>query len=43
MESLGRSTVSDASYDAMIELLDNPAFAVPFAARHRVSARRPKP
>jgi SAM-dependent methyltransferase len=41
MESIGRSTVDDASYDAMIGLLDNPAFAVPFAARHRVSARRP--
>jgi SAM-dependent methyltransferase len=41
MEPLGRRAVDDSSYDAMIELLDNPAFAVPFAARHRVSARRP--
>ena len=41
MESLGRRTVDDTSYDAMIELLGDPGFAVPFAARHRVSGRRP--
>jgi SAM-dependent methyltransferase len=41
MESLGRVTVDDRSYDAMIELLGDPSFAVPFAARHRVSGRRP--
>lgn len=41
MESLGRRAVDDTSYDAMIELLEDPAFAAPFAARHRVSARRP--
>jgi SAM-dependent methyltransferase len=41
MESLGRHAVADSSYDAMIELLENPAFSAPFAARHRVSARRP--
>jgi SAM-dependent methyltransferase len=41
MESVGRRAVDDTSYDAMIELLDDPAFAAPFAARHRVSARRP--
>jgi SAM-dependent methyltransferase len=41
MRSLGRRTVDDTSYDAMIELLADPGFAVPFAARHRVSARRP--
>jgi 2-polyprenyl-3-methyl-5-hydroxy-6-metoxy-1,4-benzoquinol methylase len=41
MESLGRRPVDDSSYDAMIELLENPAFAAPFAARHRVSGRRP--
>jgi SAM-dependent methyltransferase len=41
MASLGRRAVDDASYDAMIELLDDPAFAVPFAARHRVSGRHP--
>ena len=34
-----RPSVDDTSYDAMIELLENPAFAAPFAARHRVSAR----
>jgi hypothetical protein len=39
MESLGRRAVDDSSYDAMIELLDDPAFAAPFAARHRVSGR----
>jgi SAM-dependent methyltransferase len=41
MEALDRRTVDDRSYDAMIELLEDPGFAVPFAARHRVSARRP--
>lgn len=41
MESLGRSPVDDGSFDAMIELLGEPSFAVPFAARHRVSGRRP--
>jgi hypothetical protein len=41
MESLGRSPVDDSSFDAMIELLGDPSFAVPFAARHRVSGRRP--
>lgn len=41
MQSLGRHAVDDTSYDAMIELLKNPAFTAPFAARHRVSARRP--
>ena len=41
MEALGRAVVDVSSYDAMIELLDDPSFVVPFAARHRVSARRP--
>jgi len=41
MGSMGRRAVDDSSYDAMIELLGDPEFAVPFAARHRVSARRP--
>ncbi len=41
MQSLGRGPVDDSRFDAMIELLENPAFAAPFAARHRVSARRP--
>jgi len=31
----------DGAYDAMIALLDDPDFAVPYAARHRVSARWP--
>ena len=39
MESLGRRAVDDASFDAMIDLLGDPGFSVPFAARHRVSAR----
>ena len=41
MEPLGGRAVDDASYDAMIALLDDPTFVVPFVARHRVSARRP--
>jgi SAM-dependent methyltransferase len=41
MQSVGRHAVDDSSYDAMIVLLLDPAFAAPFAARHRVSARRP--
>ena len=41
MASVGRRAVDDSSYDAMIELLGDPGFTAPFAARHRVSARRP--
>ena len=41
MEALGRPTLDKAIVDAMIALLDDPAFAAPFTARHRVSARRP--
>jgi ubiquinone/menaquinone biosynthesis C-methylase UbiE len=41
MEPLGRHPVDDTSVDAMMALLDDPAFAIPFTARHRVSARRP--
>ena len=41
MEPLGGHAVDDASYDAMLALLGDPDFAVPFAARHRVSGRRP--
>ena len=41
MEALGHRVVDDSIYDAMLVLLDDPALAVPFAARHRVSARRP--
>jgi len=40
MAALGRDPVDDNSFDGMIELLENPAFSAPFAARHRVSARR---
>ncbi len=41
MHALGRSVVDGDSYDTMIELLEDPDFAAPFAARHRVSGRRP--
>ncbi len=41
MEPLDGHAVDDASYDAMLALLGDPDFAVPFAARHRVSGRRP--
>jgi SAM-dependent methyltransferase len=41
MEAQGRRAVDDSSYDAMIALLGDPSFSVPFAARHRVTARRP--
>jgi SAM-dependent methyltransferase len=40
MESLGRPPVDDGSFDALFALLEDPTFAVPFSARHRVSARR---
>jgi SAM-dependent methyltransferase len=39
MESRGRRPADDVSIDAMIDLLADPGFSVPFAARHRVSAR----
>jgi SAM-dependent methyltransferase len=41
MEPLGRRAIDDTSVDSMMTLLDDPAFAVPLTARHRVSARRP--
>ncbi len=41
MEPQGGRAVEDGSYDAMLALLEDPAFVVPFAARHRVSGRRP--
>jgi SAM-dependent methyltransferase len=40
MLAQGHEAVDETSYDAMLDLLDDPAFEVPFAARHRVSARR---
>jgi len=39
MEALGRRPVDDGAVDAMLGLLQDPAFEAPFAARHRVSAR----
>ncbi len=41
MAALGQDPVSDSDVDAMLALLDDPCFAAPFAARHRVSGRRP--
>ncbi|MGA2521058.1 MAG: methyltransferase domain-containing protein [Acidimicrobiales bacterium] len=41
MAALGRDAISDTDFDAMLALLDDPDFAVPFAARHRVSGRLP--
>ncbi|HXQ59069.1 MAG TPA: class I SAM-dependent methyltransferase [Acidimicrobiales bacterium] len=35
------SAVDDATVDAMLALLDDPGFSMPFALRHNVSARRP--
>jgi SAM-dependent methyltransferase len=35
-------TVDDATIDAMINLLDDPEFVMPFALRHNVTARRPR-
>ena len=40
MRAQGAAPVDDDSYDAMLALLDDPEFAVPFAARHRVTGRR---
>ena len=41
MADLGRESLDAGCYDAMLSLLDDPSFEAPFAARHRVSARRP--
>lgn len=43
MAALGHHSIDDAGIDAMLELLEDPAFEVPFTARHRVSARAPSP
>ncbi len=40
MAAAGGTAIDDASFDAMLALLDDPDFAVPFAFRHNVSARR---
>jgi SAM-dependent methyltransferase len=37
--ALGHPGIDDAGIDAMLELLEDPSFEVPFTARHRVSAR----
>jgi len=37
----GGTAVDDATFDAMLALLDDPSFVVPFALRHNVSGRRP--
>ena len=39
----GATAVDDATIDAMLALLDDPDFAMPFACRHNVSGRRPHP
>ncbi len=41
MRAVGAELVDEDSYDAMLALLDDPGFSVPFAARHRVTGRRP--
>jgi hypothetical protein len=41
MGSAGAAPMNDANVDAMLALLDDPDFTMPFALRHNVSARRP--
>jgi SAM-dependent methyltransferase len=41
MRSERVAPVDDATIDAMLALLDDPSFVMPFALRHNVSARRP--
>jgi SAM-dependent methyltransferase len=41
MRASGGRVVDETSLDAMLALLDDPGFAIPFALRHNVSARRP--
>ncbi len=43
MASAGGSVMDDATIDAMLALLDDPGFVMPFALRHNVSGRRPDP
>ena len=38
---VGTAVTDDDSIDAMLALLDDPAFVMPFALRHNVTARRP--
>jgi len=44
-ERLGSAgaAMDEGSIDAMLELLDDPDFTMPFSVRHNVSARRPGP
>jgi SAM-dependent methyltransferase len=41
MGAAGAAPMDDATIEAMLALLDDPAFVMPFALRHNVSARRP--
>jgi SAM-dependent methyltransferase len=41
MGAAGAAPMDDATIDAMLALLDDPAFVMPFADRHNVSGRRP--
>ena len=41
MGPLGGAPMDGATIDAMLELLDDPDFVMPFADRHNVSGRRP--
>jgi SAM-dependent methyltransferase len=41
MGAQGGAAMEDATIDAMLDLLDDPDFVMPFANRHNVSARRP--
>jgi SAM-dependent methyltransferase len=41
MAAAGGAVMDDATIDAMLDLLDDPDFVMPFALRHNVSGRRP--
>jgi SAM-dependent methyltransferase len=41
MAAAGGAVTDDATIDAMLALLDDPEFVMPFALRHNVSAHRP--
>jgi hypothetical protein len=41
MGPAGATAMDGATIDAMVALLDDPAFVMPFAFRHNVSGRRP--
>jgi SAM-dependent methyltransferase len=43
MEAAGTMPMDDATIEAMLGLLDDPDFVIPFALRHNVSGRRPGP